>query len=144
MSGGAVCFVEFAVASEPRAIIFATAANHFGIAKRLAIGLERFGTEGAASTPALQRMLEEIIRVLADERLGERRGLREEVPMIDRARAVPVDALELFDGWNDVQHRRAPHSLRMIEREAIGHAPAAIVPHYIEAFVTQRRHHLGH
>ena len=64
--------------------------------------------------------------------------------MIERARGVPVRTLELFDGRNYVEHGCTPHALRMVEREAIGNAPAAIVPDDVEAIEAERAHHLNH
>src|SRR5208282_3854129 len=78
-------------------------------------------------------MLEKIVRVLANQVLRERRGLGQEIPMIDRPRAEAVDALELLKGRDDVEHRPAPHVVGMVQREAICDASATVVPCHVEA-----------
>src|SRR6266852_1936783 len=66
-SGGTVGLVELTIASDAATVILARAVDHCRSAKRLAIIRKRFRSARAGrSAPRLQRMLEQIIRVLAD------------------------------------------------------------------------------
>ena len=82
------------------------------------------------------------IRLGGDDVLGEGRGLGQEEP-------VPVDHPELhvhsaphIAGRNDVQHGQLRHRVGVVERQAVGAAPAAVVPRDGEPLEAEMAHDL--
>src|SRR5580704_11275272 len=123
----AIGVVEGAIAADARAIVFAAAVNHGGVAKSFAIGCHRLRRKGAGrAAPRLHRILDEVVRVFAYQGFGKGRGLRQEEPVIRGARTIAIHPLELLDGRNDVEDRRSADALRVVECESIGDARAPI------------------
>src|SRR5665213_1742646 len=94
----------------------------------------------------LARHLEaqEEIGIARDQRLRQRRGLREKRPVIDLQRVKPVHAIPIVIGRQDIEHGEPRQPPGMIEREAIGHPAAAIVPGEREMYVAELLHRFHH
>ena len=61
--------------------------------------------------------------------------------MIDHQRTRSVHAGPHFPGWRNVEDGDLADPLGMIEGEAIGDAPAPVVPGDGETLMAERRHH---
>ena len=84
---------------------------------------------------------EEEIRIGADQPLRQAIGLREEIPVPVAEPEGHVGAPEMLGGRQDVEHRQLQHALRVVERQAIGAAPAAVVPGDEERLEPELAHH---
>jgi hypothetical protein len=68
-----------------------------------------------------------LVGVRAEQHLGQVRRLGQEEPVPIGECEAHVGAPEMLAGGDDVEHGQLRHGLRMVERHAIGAAPAAIV-----------------
>jgi len=118
---GEVQLVQFPVERRPGAVVLAHRVDRLGIPNGLEVVRQRLRVEAVA--------MPEVVRVGIgpDDFLRERVRLREEVP-------VPVHEAELhvrppphLQRRDDVQHRQLLDAVRMVQREAVGAAPAPIV-----------------
>jgi hypothetical protein len=128
-----------------RAILLADRMNPHWIAQGLDISLAGRGIEGSRRrSPAPKRAVNDCIGRSGQQLFGERLGLREQRP-------GPVTDGEFFrralprirDGEN-IKHRKARDLSGMIQREAIGHASAAIVTGDAERRMAKLPHDLDH
>ncbi len=116
---------------------------------RIAEGLQIFGESlvGEVGGATWWRWIpehaaEKELRIAADEPLRKSPGLGEEVPVESHLRRVAVDACELLVCGLDVEHGKPVHPRRMVERHAIGHAPAAVMAGHEERREAEPLHHL--
>ncbi|EWS52517.1 hypothetical protein X551_04696 [Methylibium sp. T29] len=128
------------------AVVLAGAVNALGRAEAAVVVGQRLGfDEGDAfASPAAQRVPQVPARVGADLLLGQRRGLDQVEPVVVGLREGHVGALVHRQRGHDVQHAQLAHRLRMVQRQPVCHAPAAVVAGHEEALVAQRAHHAHH
>jgi hypothetical protein len=87
-------------------------------------------------------MAEVELGIVADQALGERRRLGEEIPVVRRLCAGDPHALVLLHGGDDIEHRQLLRPRRVVERESVGDPRAAVVPGERKAFVAEQFHDL--
>jgi hypothetical protein len=118
-----------------------------GIGERGAVMIHRARNEGGQVLrlgPARHLPFEQRDRRFLDQHLGQRRGLRQEGPVPHLHRHVAVPAHPHVVGRHDVERRESVDAAGMVEREAIGDAPTAIMAGEAEVHVAKRFHHLEH
>ena len=88
--------------------------------------------------------VEKIERVLADHPLRERRRQREEHPVPGAIGEPRIHAVPHRPGRHDVEHGELFEPARVVEREPISDAAAAVVSGKAKAHITERLHQLDH
>ena len=61
--------------------------------------------------------------------------------MVGGRRHLFVDDLKHLVRGNDIEQHQLLHALGMVQRQAVGHARAAVVPHNMKRLKTQGLHH---
>ncbi len=79
-----------------------------------------------------------------DHGLGQGCGLNQVKPVIVGAGQFEVRGVVDVQRRRDVDHAQAPYAGRMVQRQPMRHAPAAVVPAHIKRRHVQRRHELDH
>jgi hypothetical protein len=98
--------------------------------------------ERAVSRPTPHQPVEIGEGIASDLLLGLRLGPGEEVPVPGRLHAG-ADPAPHLEGRQDVEERQPLHPARLVEREPVGDARAAIVAGDREPHMAERLHH-GH
>src|SRR5215469_7377459 len=134
--GGVIRLVRLKVDALPSPVVLTGRMNARGVLKERAIMRERPRIEGRkvfGFTRARQASLKAGDGCMADERFRQWVGLREEGPMPDPHRKRAVHRMPHRVGGNDVQDREALEPTGMVERKAVGHTTAPVVPGEPEA-----------
>jgi hypothetical protein len=117
------------------AVVLAHGVDRLRIADGAPVGLERLRSEEVLGGAVVVG-----VRVGPEQALGQVVRLREEEPVPEAEAEGHVRAAEGLGGRDDVQHRQLEHALGVIERHAVGAAPAAIVPGHAEALEAELPH----
>ena len=139
LTGGRAGGVVFQVDRRPGPVVLDHRVPCGGVGEDalvLAQRLRRLGVQPAA--PAVQRAVQEVQRVAADEPLGQLGGLDEEEPVVVGGGDRPVE-VDVGRG-QDVQQREARHPVRVVERHPVRHTGAAVVADHGEPVEAERRH----
>ena len=118
--------------------------DHLRVAETAPVLLERpRGERGetALTGPAAEELVEPVIGVGADHRLGQSVRLDEEEP-VEVAGGDGLPGLpEHRERGDDVDHAQPGDAIGMVEREPVADPPAPVVPHHREPLVAERGHH---
>ena len=141
----AVGAVDLDVDARTRAVVVAPGADGLPVVRGGAVlGHRRLAEHARVAGPRAERALEVEVGLGGDQPLGQRRGLREEVPVVAGQPAGHAHLLELLDRRHDVEQRQPFDPLRMVEREPVGHARPAVVPREAEPLEAELAHQRDH
>ncbi len=147
LAGGAVGLVIGEIGVAAGAVILAMCVDAQRIGKGRAVMIERARIEGGQVLrlgPARHLPFQIFDRRFRDQHFRQRLRLRQERPVPHLHGHVAIHAVPHVVGRHDVERRHALDAARMIEREAIGDAAAAVVAGQPEAHMAELLHHLDH